>query len=65
MLDNTSNQPSKFKTKNWNEINDESGEMYNKDNQIRIRTSMFRSGLCDYSNAYILVKRTITDAAVA
>ena len=65
MLDNTSNQPSKFKTKNWNEINDESGEMYNKDNQIRIRTSMLRSGLCDYINAYILVKRTITDAAVA
>ena len=59
LVDNMPNQPSKFKTENWNEINDESGGMYNKDNQIRFKTSMLRSGLCDYSNAYILVKGTI------
>ena len=29
LLDNTSNQPSKFRTKNWIEINDESRGRYN------------------------------------
>ena len=33
--------------------------MYNKDNQIRFKTSMLRSGLCDYSDAYIIVKGII------
>ena len=59
LLDNTPNQPSKFKAKNWVEINDESRRTYNKDHQIRFITSMLRSSLCDYSNAYILVKGTI------
>ena len=61
-LDNTRNQPSKFKTKNWVKINDESQGTYSKDNQIRSKTSMLRSSLCDYSDAYILVKGTITVA---
>ena len=34
--------------------------MYNKDNQIRFKTSMLRSILCDYSDAYILVKGIVT-----
>ena len=34
--------------------------MYNKDNQIRFKTSVLRSDLYDYSIAYILVKGTIT-----
>ena len=59
MLDNKPNQPSKFKTKNWVEINDESRGTYNKDNQIRFKTSMLRSNLCDRSNAYILVNETM------
>ena len=41
-------------------INDESQGKYNKDNQIRFKTSMLRSSLCDYSDAYILFKETIT-----
>ena len=41
-------------------MNDKSRRTYNKDNQIRFETSMLRSSLCDYSNAYILVKGTIT-----
>ena len=53
MLDNKPNPPSKFKTKNWVEINDESRGIYNKDNQIRFKTSMLRSSLCDYSYVYI------------
>ena len=60
LLDNTPNQSCKFKTKNWVEINDESRGACNEGNQIRLKTSMLRSGLCDYSNSYILVKGNIT-----
>ena len=42
LLGNTPNQGSKFKTKNWVEINDESRGTYSKDNQIRFETSMLR-----------------------
>ena len=62
LLGNTSNQPPKFKTKNWVEKNDESRGTYNKDNQIRFKSSMLRSSLCDYVDAYILVKGTVTVA---
>ena len=60
LLDNVSNQPSKFKTKNWVEINDESRGGYNVNSQIKFKTTMLKSSLCDYSDAYILVKGTIT-----
>ena len=56
-LDNTSNQPSKFRTKNWVEINDESRGIYTS-NDIQFKTSMLRSNLCDYADSYILVKGT-------
>ena len=36
-------------------------EEHNK--QIRFKTSMLRSDLCDYSDAYILVKGIITVSA--
>ena len=65
MLDNTPNQSTKLRTKNWVEINDESRGTYNTDSQIRFKTSMLRSSLCDYSDAYILVKGTITVANTA
>ena len=42
------------------EINEESRGKYIRFNQIRFKTSMLRSNLCDYSNAYILVKGIIT-----
>ena len=60
--DNKSNQPSKFRTKNWVEINDESRGTYNVNSQIKFKTTMLKSSLCDYSDAYILVKGTITIA---
>ena len=60
LLDNTQNQPSKFRTKNWVEINDESRGTYNVNSQIRLKTTMLKSSLCDYGDAYILVKGTIT-----
>ena len=59
MLDGTSNQPSKFRTRNWVEINDESRGTYTS-NDIRFKTTMLRSSLCDYADPYILVKATIT-----
>ena len=60
LIDDTSNQPSKFRTKNWVEINDESRGAYNVNSQIKFKTTMLKSSLCDYSDAYILVKGTIT-----
>ena len=63
LLDNTPIQSSKFKTKNLVAINDESRGTYIEDNQIRFKTSIFSSGLCDYSDAYIVVKETLTLAA--
>ena len=59
MLNNTPNQPSKFKTKNWVEISDESWGTYNEDNQIRFKTSMLMSSLKDYSVTYILGEEDI------
>ena len=58
--DNTLNQPSKFRTRNWMKINDESRGAYNVNSQIKFKTTMLKSSLCDYSDAYILVKGTIT-----
>ena len=62
LTDDTSNQPSKFRTKNWVEINDESRGTYNVNSQIKFKTTMLKSSLCDYSDAYILVKGRITIA---
>ena len=60
LIDDTSNQPSKFRTKNWVEIKDESREAYNVNSQIKFKTTMLKSSLCDYSDAYILVKGTLS-----
>ena len=51
LLDNTPNQPSKFGTKNRVEINDKSHRVYNIGSQIKFKTSMLRSSLCDNSDA--------------
>ena len=60
LIDDTPNQPSKFRTRNWVEINDESRGTYNVNIQIKFKTTMLKSSLCDYSDAYILVKGTIS-----
>ena len=65
LLDNGPNQPSKFKIKNWVEINDGPRGTYNEDNQIKFKSSMLKSSFCDYSNAYILIKGTLTVANTA
>ena len=65
LLENTTNQRTKFRTKNCVEINDESRGTYDTNNQIRFKTSMLRTSLCDYSDAYVLVKGPITVANTA
>ena len=60
LIDDTSNQPFKFRTRNWVEINDESRGAYNINSQIKFKTTILKSSLCDYSDAYILVKGTIS-----
>ena len=54
MLDTKSNKPSKFRTRNWVEINDDIRGAYSPNKQIRFKTAMLRSSLFDYSDAYIL-----------
>ena len=60
LLNDESNKPSKFRTRNWVEINDEARGTYSHNKQIKFKTSMLRSSLCDYSDAYILVKGNIS-----
>ena len=60
LLDNASNRPSKFRTKNQVEINDESKGGYNVNSQIKFKTTILKPSLCDCSDAYILVEGTIT-----
>ena len=59
LLDNTPNQLSKFITKNWIEINDQPRGAYNVNSDIRFKTAMLKFSVCDYSDAYILVKGRI------
>ena len=70
LLNVASNKTSKFRTRNWVEINDDIRGADSLNKQIRFKTSMLRSSLCDHSDVYILVKVNITvnntaDAGVA
>ena len=60
LSDNAPNEPSKFRTKNWIEINHQSRGVYNTKSDIRFKTAMLMSSLSDYSDAYIPVKGRIT-----
>ena len=59
LLNIESDQPSKFRTRNWIEINDESRGNY-ANGDIKFKTAILRSNLCDYADSYILVKGAIT-----
>ena len=59
MIDDASNEPSKSKTKNWIKINDESRGTYNVNSKIDFKTTILKSRLYDYSDAFILFKGTI------
>ena len=60
--DNESEKLSKFVTREYGRVNSLSNT-YNGNKSIRFKTPMLRSNLCDYSDAYILVKGTITVTA--
>ena len=49
LLDSSSNQPSKFRTRNWIETNDESRGSYTGDD-VKFKTTMLSSNLCDYAD---------------
>ena len=64
LLDNevalsASNKPSKFRTRNQVEINNDIRGAYSPSKQIRFKTAMLRSSICDYSDAYLLVRGNI------
>ena len=60
LLNDESYQPSKFRTRNWVEIDDDVRDEYSPDKQIRFKTAMLRSSSCDYSDACILAEGNIS-----
>ena len=60
--DNESEQLYKFVTTEYGRVNSFL-DTYNENKSIRFKTPLLRSNLCDYSDAYILVKGTITVTA--
>ena len=63
LLDTTSDNVTRFITKKWVEVHEQScsaEDKYKPSKQIRFKTSMLRSDLCDFSDAYIVAKGTIT-----
>ena len=63
LLGNIPDKVPRFFTKKWIEVHDQSGETYNFNKQIRFKTSMLRSDLCNFSDAYIVVKGIVTVSA--
>ena len=59
LLDSESENLSKFVTREYVKVNSLSNT-YNENKSVRFKTPMLRSNLCDYADAYILVKGTIT-----
>ena len=60
LLNDESNKPSKFRTRNWIETNNNSRGTYPVNKQIEFKTPILRSTLCDYADAYILVNGNTT-----
>ena len=61
LLDNTTNQLSKFKIRNWIKINDGRRGMYGVNDHIKRKSRILKSGLYHYSDTYIVAKGTITN----
>ena len=62
-LGTTLDEVPRFITKKWVEVHDQSGsadDRYKPNKQISFKTSMLRSDLCYFSDAYIVVKGDIT-----
>ena len=60
LLNNEVTQPSKFTAKSWVEITDDAHEIYNNDREVEFKTTVLSSNLCDCSDEYISVMKTIT-----
>ena len=60
LLNDASNKPSKFRIRNWVEINDDIRGAYSPNKQNRFKTTKLKSSLWDNSDAYILVKGNIS-----
>ena len=62
LLDITSDDKDlpRYVNKKWIEVYDQSEKNYNVNKEIRFKISILRSDLCDFSNAYIVVKGDIT-----
>ena len=54
---------SKFVTRKWNIVNDQSNADYDVGNEIIDNTEVLKSNLCDYSDTYILLRGDIITAA--
>ena len=54
------NKVPRFITKKWIEVQSQFGNTYNTSKPIRFKTLMLRSDLCDYSDAYVWLKGTMT-----
>ena len=59
LLNDSDNENSKFATKKWYIIHSESKGNYLPKTEIKFLTRSLESSLCDYSDAHILVTRTI------
>ena len=60
LLNGSDNKNSKFATKKWNVIDSESKGKCSYHDPIKLQTKSIESSLCEYSDAYILVKGNIT-----
>ena len=63
LLDAASDNVPRFVTKKWIKVHDQSGSAEDRckpSKQIKFKKSMLRSDLCDFSDAYIVMKGTIT-----
>ena len=62
LLDITSDDKDlpRYVTKKWIEVYNQSEKNYSVNKEIRIKTPMLRSDLCDFSDAYIVVNGDIT-----
>ena len=49
----------RFVTKKWIEVYDQSEKNYNVNKEIKIKTTMLRFDLCDFSDVYIVVKGVV------
>ena len=63
LLGNIPDKLPRFITRKWIEVGDQSGGAYSTNKQIRFKTPSLRSDLCDYNDAYIVVKGIITVSA--